>query len=64
MAALKIDYKSDEWRLFIDSSKLNLKAVILHNKNLFLSVPTRYAVYMKETYENMKKLLCIVNYDK
>ena len=64
MAALKIDYKSDERRPFIDSSKLCLKAGLLHNTNLFPSVPIGYAVYMKETYENMKKLLCTVNCDK
>jgi hypothetical protein len=64
MAAMKIDYKMDEWRLFIDSSKLSLKAVLLHNAKLFPSVPIGYAAYMKETYENMKLLLCTVNYDK
>lgn len=64
MTALKIDYKSDEWRLFIDSSKISLKAVLLHNGNLFPSVPIGYAAYMKETYDNMKQLLCRVNYEK
>ena len=64
IAALKIDYKTDEWRLFIDSSKLSLKAVLLNSTNLFPSVPIGYAVYKKETHENMKKLLCTVNYDK
>lgn len=37
MAVLKIDYKNDEWRLFIDSSKLSLKFVLLHNTNWFPS---------------------------
>ena len=32
--------------------------------NLFPSVPIGYAVYMKEIHENMKKLLCTVNYDE
>ena len=47
MAALKIDYKSDKWRLFIDWSKLSLTASLLYNTNLFPSVPIGYAVYMK-----------------
>jgi len=28
-------YKDEEWRLFIDSSKRSLKAVLLHNTNLY-----------------------------
>ena len=47
MAAQKIDYKSDKWRLFIDSSKLSLKASLLYNTNFFPSVSIGYAVYMK-----------------
>jgi hypothetical protein len=30
---LGIEYKTDEWRLFIDSSKRSLKGVLLHNGN-------------------------------
>jgi len=26
-----IEYKKEEWRLFIDSSKTSLKVVLLHN---------------------------------
>ena len=64
MAAFKIDYKSDEWRLFIDSWKLSLK-VVLHDTNLFSSILIGYVVYMKKKkYENIRKLLCTVNYDK
>ena len=32
--------------------------------NFFPSFPSGYTVYMKETYENMTKLLCAVYYDK
>ena len=32
-------HRPEEWRLFIDSSKLSLKAVLLHNKNMLPSIP-------------------------
>ena len=41
-----------EWRMFIDSSKTSLKAVLLHNGNKFPSLPLAYATNIKETYEN------------
>ena len=55
-------HRPKEWRLFIDSSKLSLKAVLLHNKNMLPSIPVRYAAHMKETYENMKNLLQYIQY--
>ena len=39
MAALRITHDPDEWRLFIDSSKTGLKAVLLHNGNVYSSWP-------------------------
>ena len=39
--------------LFIDSSKVNLKAVLLHNGNKYPYLPLDHAVNMKETYENL-----------
>jgi len=53
MNALGIKYGPQEWRLFIDSSKLSLKAVLLHNGNPHPSIPVGHAVHMKETYENL-----------
>ncbi|XP_065444006.1 uncharacterized protein LOC101953070 isoform X3 [Chrysemys picta bellii] len=64
MAALNIVHDPDEWRLFIDSSKTSLKAVLLHNGNVLPSVPVGHAVHMKETYDNMKQLLRCMNYDQ
>jgi hypothetical protein len=55
MAALGQDHKTDEWRLFVDSSKHSIKAVLLHNGNKHPSIPIAYAVHMKENYKNMKK---------
>jgi hypothetical protein len=63
VAALGQDHKTDEWRLFVDSSKRSLKAV-LHNGNKHPSIPIAYAVHTKETYENIKNLLDKINYNK
>ena len=38
MVALRITNNPDEWRLVIDSSKTSLKAVLLHNGNVLLSI--------------------------
>ena len=38
MVALRITHDPDEWRLVIDSSKTSLKAVLLHNGNVLLSI--------------------------
>jgi hypothetical protein len=50
--------------LFIDSSKVSLKAVLLHNGNKYPSVPLAHAVNMKESYENVKLLLEKIHYEK
>lgn len=51
-----------EWRLFIDSSKRSLKAVLLHNGNSKPSVPIAHSVHMKESYESMKTLLEAISF--
>ena len=62
--ALGIKHDPQGWRLFIDFSKLNLKAVLLHNGNQHPSIPVGHAVHMKETYENLKQLLNKLEYSK
>ena len=47
-------YEPSDWRLFIDSSKRSLKAVLLHNGNTFASIPLAHSIHMKESYENME----------
>lgn len=32
-----IEYNKEQWRLFIDSFETNLKAVLLHNGNMYYS---------------------------
>ncbi|ESO05370.1 hypothetical protein HELRODRAFT_171762 [Helobdella robusta] len=51
-----------EERLFIDSSKTCLKAVLLHNGNRYASIPIDYSTHMKETYETMSLLLQKIRY--
>ena len=43
MQTLKINHNALDWRLFIDSSKLSLKAVLLHNGNTLPSVPVGHS---------------------
>ena len=57
MKSMNLNHGPTEWRLFTDSSKLSLKAVLLHNDNLLSSIPVGHAVHMKETYANMTALL-------
>ena len=57
------EYNPDQWRLFIDSSKVSLKVVLHHNRNKFPSVPLAHAANMKERYESMKLLLGKIKYD-
>lgn len=60
--ALGHTHDPSDWRLFIDSSKVSLKAVLLHNGNKYPSVPIAHAVHMKESYENMRCLLEYIQY--
>ena len=50
--------------MFIDSSKVSLKVVLLHNGNKFPSVPLAHVTNMKESYESMKLLLGKIVYDE
>ena len=53
-------YSASDWRLFIDSSEQSLKAVLLHNGNvypIYPSIPTAHSVWMKEDRESVKILL-------
>ncbi|GBP53241.1 hypothetical protein EVAR_88125_1 [Eumeta japonica] len=57
MKCFEIEYDSTEWRLFIDSSKTSLKAVLLHNGNVFASLPVAHSVHMKENYNDLAIIL-------
>lgn len=64
MHEMNIKYKSNDWRLFIDSSKNGLKAILLHKTNKLPEIPIAYSTDTKETYEKMKEILKLVKYDK
>ena len=64
MEVLGHEYNPDQWHLVIDSSKVSLKVVQLHNGNRFPSVPLAHAANMKESYESMKLLLGKIKYDE
>jgi hypothetical protein len=57
-------HNPEEWWLFVGSSKFILKAVLLHNRNIHLSIPISHSVQMNETYKNMDLLLKAVSYSK
>jgi hypothetical protein len=57
MEVLGREYNPDQWSLLIDSSKVSLKVVLLHNGKRFPSVPLAYAANMKERYDSRKLLL-------
>jgi len=50
-------YKDKEWRLFIDLLKRSLKAVLLHNGNTYAFIPIAHSTKLKETYENLQRVL-------
>ncbi|GFT28635.1 uncharacterized protein TNCV_4832171 [Trichonephila clavipes] len=63
MNFMSISYNPYNWRLLKDSSKLSLKAVLLHNDNLLPSIPIGHSVHVKETYANVKLLLKLIKYE-
>ena len=61
---LSLTHDPAEWRLFIDSSKQNLKALPLQNGNLKPSIPTAHSFHLQESYENINLLLHTINYER
>jgi len=61
--ALNMSHCSYEWRLFLDSPKVSLKAVLLHNGNVLPSIPVAHAFGIKESDDSMKQLLQYLKYD-
>lgn len=64
MQALYIEYDVEDWRLFIDASKSGLKAVLLHNDNVYMPVPVAYSRVLKETYGSMRLIFEKVKYEE
>ena len=61
--SLNINYDPNDWRLFIDASLYSTKAVLLHNGNMFPSIPLAYSIILKETYQNLEYILKKLNYN-
>ena len=59
---IAVAYSASNWRLFIDSSKRSLKAVLLHNVNVYPSIPIAHSVQMKEDRDSVKILLELIQY--
>ena len=57
MEELQLEHTTEQWRVFTDSPKVSLKAVLLHNGNMFPSIQLAHAIHMKETYENLQVVL-------
>lgn len=64
MESLDIEYKHTQWTLFIDTSKINLKLILLHKGNIEPSVPFWCVPHIKETTDNMKHMLTCIKYDQ
>ena len=64
MTELGCEHHPVNWRLFIDSSKTSLKAVLLHNGNIKPSIPWAVQHLQKETYRTVKILLDLLEYPK
>ena len=58
-----IAYSASDWRLFIDSSKQNLKAVLLRNGNVYPSISMAHSVQIKKNRESVKILLELTQYN-
>ena len=58
-----IAYSALDWRLFIDSSKRSLKAVLLHNGNVYPFIQIVHSVQIKEDCESVKTLLQLIQYN-
>ena len=52
----------NKWRLFIDSSKRSLKAVLLHIGNKKPSIPIAHSAQLKESYDSVGILLNAIHY--
>ena len=52
-----LEYRAEDWQLFIGSSTRSLKYVLLHNGNCYASLTIACSTKLKEQYENIKVVL-------
>lgn len=58
------EYNQSEWSLFIDSSKIRLKCVLLNNGNYYDSILIGRSTKMKKEYQIIHLVLGEINYQK
>ena len=63
MEELRTDHFAKGWKLFIDSSTVSLKAVLLHNVNQKPSISLTHSVRINETYDPVKVILDLIGYE-
>lgn len=59
----RADDRTEDWRLFIDSSKTNLNTVLLKNGNDVPFIPLACSTKMKETHNDLREILMKINYE-
>lgn len=64
MGYMNIEYKAEDWRIFIDSSKRSLKAVLLYKDKTVTPIPIAISSNTKESYESMRMILKAVKYQE
>lgn len=57
-------YKPGNCRLFIDSSKRSLKAILLHIINKYASIPVAHLTVLIEEYSNLEVVLKKIKYQE
>lgn len=57
-------YNSQNLELFVDSSNMCLKVVLLHKWNEISSIPTARVVNNKESFEEIIKFLKYIEYEE
>ena len=57
------EYSPADWRLFIDSSKISLKCVLLHITNVHGSILIGHSTTLKEKYGAIKSVLQHIKYN-
>ena len=55
-------YNSEEWRLFLNSSKCSLKSVVLHNGNRHGTVSVGHSTVLKEQQDDIKTAMDLLKY--
>ena len=55
---------ASKWRLFLDSCKRSLKAVLLHNGSIKSSVPVARSLHLKESCKSIAILFTAIQFNE